>query len=118
MDWARAPPTFITVVLHSVSETHPMEINDIVEMQVATEERYQSMVENDTVLKFYESNDTTVEEIVEASPQVDSAYEKAIRVLKEAKNKINSLIRDDGLKSLPKEIEDRVRMLESNCIDV
>ena len=70
------------------------------------------------MLKFYESNDTTVEEIVETSPQVDSAYEKEIRALKEAQNKIDCLIKDDELKGLLKDCQNRVRMLESNSTDV
>ena len=54
LDLANAPVTPVTAVLHDVSETHPTEINDIVQMLVATEERYQDIIESDTVLQFYE----------------------------------------------------------------
>ena len=57
-----------------------METRNTVKLEVVTNERHQSLVEKDMVLRFYKANDKTVDEISGISPHAYSAYEKAMCV--------------------------------------
>ena len=66
------------------------------------------------VLKFYESKDTTVEDIVVASCQGDPVYEKTMMVLKEAQNKVDSLLKDEEVEDLLMGRQNSGRTIASN----